>query len=160
MAFWDRAAGRPEMRETGPESRAPIVGSGAPVAVAWSWFPAGEYEQALRQWPELVDLWGLPTGHDHAAYCRMMQAKLEEAARSGLTNIWIAPIQITALVAWANERGEDPASASARSAYAADLARRGDPDLIAWPPERNQSCWCGSGRKYKACCARPITARG
>jgi tetratricopeptide (TPR) repeat protein len=24
---------------------------------------------------------------------------------------------------------------------------------VAWPPGRNQPCWCGSGRKYKKCCA-------
>ncbi|WP_405060333.1 SEC-C domain-containing protein [Kribbella sp. NBC_01505] len=23
---------------------------------------------------------------------------------------------------------------------------------VAWPPGRNQSCWCGSGVKYKRCC--------
>lgn len=23
---------------------------------------------------------------------------------------------------------------------------------IAWPPGRNDECWCGSGRKYKRCC--------
>jgi hypothetical protein len=23
---------------------------------------------------------------------------------------------------------------------------------VAWPPERNQPCWCQSGRKYKRCC--------
>ncbi len=24
---------------------------------------------------------------------------------------------------------------------------------VAWPPGRNDECWCGSGRKYKKCCA-------
>ena len=28
---------------------------------------------------------------------------------------------------------------------------------IAWPPGRNQPCWCGSGRKYKKCCAAPTS---
>ena len=23
---------------------------------------------------------------------------------------------------------------------------------IAWPPARNDACWCGSGGKYKKCC--------
>ncbi|MFC6581654.1 SEC-C metal-binding domain-containing protein [Planomonospora parontospora] len=23
---------------------------------------------------------------------------------------------------------------------------------MPWPPERNDPCWCGSGRKYKQCC--------
>ncbi|TDC03308.1 SEC-C metal-binding domain-containing protein, partial [Actinomadura bangladeshensis] len=26
---------------------------------------------------------------------------------------------------------------------------------LAWPPERNAPCWCGSGRKYKKCCGSP-----
>jgi uncharacterized protein YecA (UPF0149 family) len=25
-------------------------------------------------------------------------------------------------------------------------------DGEAWPPGRNDECWCGSGRKYKKCC--------
>jgi len=24
--------------------------------------------------------------------------------------------------------------------------------VIAWPPGRNDPCWCGSRRKYKKCC--------
>jgi tetratricopeptide (TPR) repeat protein len=28
-------------------------------------------------------------------------------------------------------------------------------ELITWPPERNDPCWCGSGAKYKKCCGRP-----
>ncbi|GAA0972953.1 hypothetical protein GCM10009555_026980 [Acrocarpospora macrocephala] len=27
---------------------------------------------------------------------------------------------------------------------------------IAWPPGRNDPCWCGSGRKYKKCCGSPV----
>ncbi|WP_410793481.1 SEC-C metal-binding domain-containing protein [Kribbella sp. C-35] len=27
---------------------------------------------------------------------------------------------------------------------------------IAWPPPRNQPCWCGSGVKYKKCCGGPL----
>ncbi|UQX12090.1 SEC-C metal-binding domain-containing protein [Candidatus Mycobacterium methanotrophicum] len=34
-----------------------------------------------------------------------------------------------------------------------NLGRPADPDLTAWSPGRNHSCWCGSGRKYKKCCA-------
>ncbi|MHA6802773.1 SEC-C metal-binding domain-containing protein [Salinifilum ghardaiensis] len=32
-----------------------------------------------------------------------------------------------------------------------DEAGRG----LAWPPERNAACWCGSQRKYKKCCGAP-----
>ena len=27
-------------------------------------------------------------------------------------------------------------------------------EVAVWPPERNAPCWCGSGAKYKRCCAR------
>ena len=39
----------------------------------------------------------------------------------------------------------------------ADLNARIDgPDgQIPWPPGRNDTCWCGSGIKYKKCCASP-----
>ncbi|MGO9505871.1 MAG: SEC-C metal-binding domain-containing protein, partial [Mycobacterium sp.] len=30
-----------------------------------------------------------------------------------------------------------------------------EPSMASWPPGRNQPCWCGSGRKYKKCCAAP-----
>jgi hypothetical protein len=56
------------------------------------------------------------------------------------------------------ERGEDPSSSATRAGYAAELTRREDPDLITWPPGRNQPCWCGAERKYKTCCARPRVA--
>jgi uncharacterized protein YecA (UPF0149 family) len=35
---------------------------------------------------------------------------------------------------------------------------------IAWPPGANDSCWCGSGRKYIRCCSvarrRKTSAQG
>ncbi len=40
----------------------------------------------------------------------------------------------------------------------ADLSARiltPEGELIPWPPERNDPCWCGSGVKYKKCCGRP-----
>ncbi|WP_328794183.1 SEC-C metal-binding domain-containing protein [Herbidospora solisilvae] len=37
------------------------------------------------------------------------------------------------------------------------LVARTDPDGdVAWPPGRNDSCWCGSDRKYKKCCGSPV----
>ncbi|GAA0413390.1 hypothetical protein Acor_11030 [Acrocarpospora corrugata] len=29
-------------------------------------------------------------------------------------------------------------------------------DDIAWPPGRNDPCWCGAERKYKKCCGSPV----
>ncbi|WP_406693168.1 SEC-C metal-binding domain-containing protein [Saccharopolyspora sp. ID03-671] len=37
------------------------------------------------------------------------------------------------------------------------LRLRGGPRRsgLPWPPGRNDTCWCGSGRKYKKCCGAP-----
>jgi len=127
-----------------------------PMAVAWAWFPATEYAQALRRWPGLAEPGGPAAGgRDHAAYCRAMHAKLVEAAEAGMTSVHIAPIRIRPYLAWCAEHGHDPGDA--RATYAADLARTHPEQLIAWPPARNAPCWCGSGRKHKRCCA---AARG
>jgi tetratricopeptide (TPR) repeat protein len=49
----------------------------------------------------------------------------------------------------------DLPDSTARTDYAAHLAAKADPGLTPWPPGRNQPCWCGSGVKYKKCCAAP-----
>lgn len=32
--------------------------------------------------------------------------------------------------------------------------------VVAWPPGRNQMCWCGSGAKYKKCCGGLVAVSG
>lgn len=54
--------------------------------------------------------------------------------------------------AYAGEHGLDPVVEETRSAWARTLP---EDRALAWPPERNRSCWCGSGRKYKKCCGSP-----
>ena len=60
----------------------------------------------------------------------------------------VAPIVVEDFIAWCEERGEDPEQA--RALYSAH--RFADGEAISWPPARNESCWCGSQRKYKKCC--------
>jgi uncharacterized protein YecA (UPF0149 family) len=66
----------------------------------------------------------------------------------------VAPIVVEDFVAWCAEHEEDPEEA--RASYAVHLTTDGE--VIAWPPGRNEPCWCGSGRKYKKCCG-PAPAR-
>jgi tetratricopeptide (TPR) repeat protein len=137
-----------------PQRHVPAAPAAQPMAVAWAWFPAGEYAEALRRWPDLAEPGGpAEGGRDHAGYCRAMQAKLIQAAEAGMTGIRIAPIRIADYLAWCADKDEDPAQA--RAAFAADLARSRPGELIRWPPGRNEPCWCRSGRKYKKCCAAP-----
>ena len=124
--------------------------AGDQVTLALAWFPQDDYEQALARWPELTTEGAEKGAKDHADYNRALQRTLQNYADAGQTWLFIAPIRIPAFLAWCQEKGRDPAND--RAGYSAALAQRRDPTLIAWPPARNQRCWCGSGRKYKQCC--------
>jgi tetratricopeptide (TPR) repeat protein len=119
--------------------------------------PADDYEQAMRLWPELAesDRVAGPDGPlPHRLYCRALQQRLVELSQARAPGLAIAPVRVAPFTAWCAEQGQQPDSA-ARANYAAHLAAKADPGVIAWPPGRNQPCWCGSGVKYKKCCAAP-----
>ena len=124
--------------------------AGPPLVLALAWFPEPEYQQALSRWPELTEEGAAKGGKDHADYCRALQRTLQDYSAAGHPRLFVAPIWIEPYLDWCAEQDRDPADA--RAGYAAALAQRGDPTLIAWPPARNQRCWCGSARKYKQCC--------
>jgi uncharacterized protein YecA (UPF0149 family) len=93
---------------------------------------------------------------DHGEYCRRLERTLREAADAGLRRLRVATLRRAAFDAWvtaAGREGED--EAELRAGYAAELNRRGV-DVVAWPPGRNERCWCGSGVKYKKCCALAV----
>ena len=121
------------------------------VAVALAWFPSGEYERARELWPSLDEDWH---GVTHTEYCARLDGHAKWMRRHGVTIRAIAPIHVDPFLAWCAERGEDPEDS--RAPYAADRFRTGD--AIAWPPGRNDPCWCQSGRKHKKCCG-PAPAR-
>ncbi|HTP22360.1 MAG TPA: tetratricopeptide repeat protein [Solirubrobacteraceae bacterium] len=123
------------------------------VAVSISWFPAGEYEEALKRWPSLAEEWAdVP----HADYSGRLDGNIKWMRSQGVPIRAVAPIVVEDYSAWCAEHDEDPEEA--RAAYAAHRMRDGE--AIPWPPGRNEPCWCGSGRKYKKCCgsapARPM----
>jgi hypothetical protein len=145
-----------------PTAAVPAINpSGGRVVLALSWFPREEFAAALEAWPQLADGWDTA---DHTEYNRRLQRHLAEIQRhlaempTAHGPAWIAPIQVDRLRSWCARTGNDPASGSARSRYAAELARTASADLIAWPPARNEPCWCRSGRKYKQCCGHPSVA--
>jgi hypothetical protein len=121
--------------------------AGASVAVGW--FPAGDYERALELWPDLREVW---QGIEQREYCRRMQASLRGWALHGGPRNLVA-LRLDEYLPWCSQHDRDPAEA--RAAYAADMARLGRSQR--WPPGRNQPCWCGSGLKYKRCCATVTT---
>jgi tetratricopeptide (TPR) repeat protein len=112
-----------------------------------AWFPGGEWEKAVERWPDLLD--ELPAGH--AEYSHRIEGRIKRIARAVAgTPMRVSPMTVDGLVAYCAEQDLAPGTAEARSAFAAEIARRGE--AIAWPLGRNVACWCGSGRKYKACC--------
>lgn len=114
--------------------------------VVWSlaWFPPDQHAAALARWPDLEE--------DLADrdYARRLEKKLREMRAVSGRAPSVAPLDVEGLVAWAEDQGLDPGSGQARSGFAAEMSRTGR--AIAWPPARNEPCWCRSGRKYKRCC--------
>jgi SEC-C motif len=129
------------------------------MPVTWAWLPAAEYAELPEHWPDLLgsaavrdDAGDLAT---HAMYCRQMERRLREARDAGVTGIRIAPLRSAEFAQWvAGNHPDEQDAAQLRAWYAADLGRDRS-RVIAWPPGRNETCWCGSGRKYKKCCAAP-----
>jgi hypothetical protein len=115
-------------------------------ALAAAWFPPDQRAAALAHWPDLADDFA-----DPPRYARRLEGNLRALARGLGQHPAIAPIDVAAFLAWADSEGYDPASGEARSVYAAELFRAGR--VVQWPPSRNDGCWCGSGGKYKRCCA-------
>lgn len=130
--------------------------AGARVALAVSWFPADQFDEALRSWPDLATDW---ESTDYSDYTHRLERELHKMTAAGPAALCIAPIRIDAFRSWCQGAGQEAATASARAGYAAALARAASFELIAWPPERNAPCWCGTGRKYKKCCGHPSVAQ-
>jgi tetratricopeptide (TPR) repeat protein len=117
--------------------------------VAWTlaWFAPDQHAAALDRWPSLgEDL------ADVTAYNRRLEGHLRLLHRETGRRPTIAPLDVDELVDWAAGAGLDPDTGTARSRFAVELAGGGH--VLAWPPGRNDPCWCRSGRKYKRCCGK------
>ena len=65
------------------------------------------------------------------------------------------PISLAEIRAYAEAEGISALTPDVRLRAASAKYADGRGDFPMWPPERNASCWCASGRKYKKCCGRP-----
>jgi tetratricopeptide (TPR) repeat protein len=148
-----RASAEPNAAPSFPaRPSAPTTAATPPIALALAWFPAADYPQALTRWPELTTEGAAKGAKDHTDYNRALQRTLQDYTAAGAGRLFIAPLHIEPYLDWCTQQERDPALPGSRANYAASLAHQRDPSLIAWPPERNQRCWCESGRKYKQCC--------
>jgi hypothetical protein len=117
------------------------------IALSLAWFPRDARDDVLARWPDLEEDLADPD-----AYCRTIERKLRKMQQETGQRPSVAPLDVDGLVEFAAADGLDPDDGVARARFAAELHRRGE--AIPWPPSRNESCWCGSGRKYKRCCGR------
>ena len=115
--------------------------------IAWTlaWFGPDQHAAALARWPSLGEDLADPTAYNARFEGHLRELHSETGRRPS-----IAPLDVDELTEWAARAGLDPDTGSARSRFAAELARTGR--ALAWPPGRNDPCWCRSGRKYKRCC--------
>ncbi|MFB8761456.1 SEC-C domain-containing protein [Nocardiopsis alba] len=90
------------------------------------------------------------TGEDRSYY-EDVERGLRESAGELRFVVTVDPEEIDA---HARDLGLDPEDPDTLRSWARTLD--GDSARpVAWPPERNAACWCGSGRKYKKCCGSP-----
>jgi tetratricopeptide (TPR) repeat protein len=115
-------------------------------SLALAWFPRAEHAAALARWPDLED-----DLRDPDEYCWSIERELRDMRALATRAPSIAVLDLDELIAFADRERLDAGTGAARSRYAAEVARLGAG--LPWPPSRNDPCWCGSGRKYKRCCA-------
>jgi SEC-C motif len=125
-------------------------GEGEDVLVFW---PRDDFAQLLRRWPELAERLGADWDEHRAD----LERTLVELSGSSASPPLLLAASVDGLIAFAAELDEDdfgpggspePGNPDVMLAYAEDL----EGPVLAWPPGRNDACWCGSGLKYKKCC--------
>lgn len=121
-----------------------------PHHIAVLYWPELEFEAFAAKWPSLAEGYG-GTWEGHRAE---VAATLATYRSTRSARVVVVPARFDDFLAYASDHGLDPTGPGARSGYALELGRAGHG--TAWPPERNASCWCGSGLPYKKCC-RPAS---
>lgn len=115
------------------------------TAVAAPWFEAGAFPDAVAAWPAFAEEVGEV---DHAGYSLALDRRMRGTARRPV----LVSLSVSEVAAWADDHGWEPGWGVTHDQVAAEIVAV-DPDRgRAWPPGRNEPCWCGSGAKYKRCC--------
>lgn len=115
-----------------------------PVTVLY--WPAEEFAGLLERWPGLSKIYGGTWDE----YRLRIEMALTAAAESGRPGLGLCAGSVDGLVEFADRENLDPADEATCEDYAEHAAALAP--KRAWPPGRNEPCWCGSARKYKKCC--------
>ncbi|QEC50236.1 hypothetical protein FSW04_23385 [Baekduia soli] len=138
-----------EIDDLARRALARAAAQGADTPVATPFFPAAEFALALEAWPAFAADW---RDDGHAAYAHELDLRMRAVAPNAPRHPVVVPLTVAAVTASAEGHGIDPDWAEARARAAYEAAQDGH--AVAWPPGRNEPCWCGSGAKYKRCCGR------
>ena len=114
--------------------------------VALLCWPHAEFDRLLLCWPELAEEYGRTWDE----YRTTVQRTLMGWSESGQAQVALLAGAVDELAHYADRCGGDPTDPQVRQDYAEQVGEH--PREIVWPPGRNESCWCGSGLKYKKCC--------
>jgi hypothetical protein len=109
------------------------------------YWPAEQLDRLLARWPAM----GAEYGADGTAHRATVERHLRRLAEEGAV-VTVGRGSVEEYVEFAERNDRDPADSATRVGYAAHLGFLGS--TVAWPPGRNEPCWCASGLKYKKCC--------
>ncbi|MGW5196250.1 SEC-C metal-binding domain-containing protein [Streptomyces spiralis] len=119
-----------------------------PFPVAVLHWPADELEELVTAYADLATEY--PSHETHLA---TIEASLRELAASGTQNLGIVSGTLPSYEAFAASEGSSPSDAALLPQYATTLAARGR--AVAWPPQKEAECWCGSEQPYETCHGTP-----
>ncbi|MET8094502.1 SEC-C domain-containing protein [Micromonospora sp. NPDC005220] len=108
-------------------------------------WPKTEFDALLLRWPTLIERYPA-TWDEHRT---QLERTFVEASGLGGADLGVVVGTVDGLAAFARDAGSDPTDEETLDEYADSLD---ESSLTAWPPGRNDTCWCGSGAKYKKCC--------
>lgn len=107
-------------------------------------WPRDQIVPAAARWPTLVQV------SDIEAVVRQRELDNRQLVTEEGARIVMVPITVAELLEHADRTNGDPLDPVTRTKALHERYDQGSG--IPWPPGRNDSCWCGSGRKYKKCC--------
>ncbi len=114
------------------------------------WWPEPEYARLMRQLPELATILGAPwRGHTGR-----VQTAMADGATAGLH--WLVAAEFGQFAGFLEWSRADPLASSTMTAFGALASTL--PAPVRWPPKDRALCWCGSGNRYRDCCARQSAA--
>jgi hypothetical protein len=110
-----------------------------------------DFRAVRSRWPESTNAYG----DDYETYAGRIQREARSYEQSGATRVRLVSGGLADYEAYARAQQRDPAAPSTRRDYG-EWCTKARPDRVRlWPAERNEACWCDSGRKYKKCCGAP-----